>query len=90
VQLWVDHRFRGRGFQIVLSRIFVGDALLPFISALEVATAQVFYFPAAANSSAVMKGGAPPTKLLDKTIWNTCVNTRPVFDLAPRAVVDVR
>ena len=66
----------GRGFQIFLSRSFVGE-VLPFISALEVA----FLFP---TSSAEMKGKTSPTKLLDKTIWNP----RPMIDLASRAVSD--
>jgi hypothetical protein len=44
------------------------------------------YFRAAVTSSAEMKVKTPPTKLLDKTIWNPRPETE--IDLAPRAVSD--
>ena len=55
--------------------------LLPY-SALEVTSAQVFYFRADVTSSAEMEVKTPPMKLLDKTIWNP----HPEIDLASRAV----
>jgi hypothetical protein len=60
---------------------YVGG-VFAFISALEVTTAQVFYFRAVVTSGAEMKVKTPPTKLLDKTFWNP----RPEIDLASRAV----
>jgi hypothetical protein len=66
------------------------DVAFTFISALEVTTAQVFYFRAvvAVTSSAEMKAKtAPikrPTKLLDKTFWNP----HPEIGLTSQAVSD--
>jgi hypothetical protein len=78
----VNLAISGRGFQNVLSRSFVGGVFTS-ISALEVTTAQVFYFRAVVTSGAEMKmkEKTPPTKLLDETLWNP----RPEIDLAPRA-----